>query len=259
MFQEPGNPPISAESFTQLPAGWHNMIKALVHHLNTALVVMRSNSKRIKEILPELFQGYHLALEGQLLEPQLNKRQLNVDTVDLENIITQELDFLDTLHAYSKALLAGPTEPPFYVAAFVQDYLAQYPWKEEQQQFFNLNLQYDFQTNCGSSFMQALMWNLLQIGISHINAEEKGEIDIWAQEESHYDVFHFKIRGKIWRVDTLVRSFDNFFMMHNTKMIPGLGFCRLKWLYMGGDILSQVEPQQYAHFIVKFPRPTVTT
>ncbi|HEX4045558.1 MAG TPA: hypothetical protein VHZ76_07830 [Gammaproteobacteria bacterium] len=61
----------------------------------------------------------------------------------------------------------------------------------------------------------------------------------------------FKI---IARKQIKVRIFERFFSTQNGKIVPGLGFCRLALLQMGGNIFCDAIKGESTDFIIKFPK-----
>ena len=228
---------------------WPRGMEHIRHDLAGFASSIRIDNNWLEKAMPDLLKGYQLAVQHQLLEPSIEEKVLqaigNAPT-DLRNTLEKLFEYLQAIGSYRQSLIAPQTPPPFYVCALIETLLTQYPWESpEQRKCVQVNTASDFQVQCETSLIQALLWNFLEITLSQIALKKQGEIHIWAEEEAEYFVLHFKDTLGTTADRTLAQSFDACFLRRNGKMQLGLGFCQLQCLYLGGDIVYEIEKGKY--------------
>ncbi len=249
---------IDEEKSSKIATIWPRGMEHIRHDLAGFASSIRIDNNWLKKAMPDLLKGYQLAAQNQLVEPSIEAHLLqaieNAPT-ELGNTLEKFSDYLQALNVYSQNLSKPQTYPSFYVGALIQALLTQYPWETpEQRNTVQMNIASDFQVQCEESLIQALLWNFLEMALSQIALKKQGEIHIWMEEEPRYFVLHFKDTLGTTAEKTLAQSFDACFLRRNGKMQLGLGFCQLQCLYLGGDVVYEIEKGKYTQISVKFAK-----
>lgn len=236
---------------------WVRMVYCISHDLKTSLTALRLENGALEEVLPTLLDSYRLVDKNKLMEPVVSEQNLKglaTTCAAIEKNVDSIVDFLNLLHPYNKKLYSDESDPPLQLGACLQDILENYPLSDEQRSGVHLDGTYDFQFKGDAFFLRHLFFDLLDKALYRIKRMDKGEIHIWAEEEDNYFVLHFKDTAGGLDEKTLATVFNWFFAKRDGKIVPALGFCRLKWLHMGGDIVCNTLKDQYTDFVIKFPK-----
>lgn len=239
-----------------LLAAWTRMVNCVAHDVTTPLASIRLENSGLKKLLPKLLQGYQLAVQHKLIQPLIPPSYMDIldtSSVDIENHLNKIVDFLSLLRHYNQKLSVNENDPQVHLKACLPALLENYPFVDEQKSLIHLEEGEDFQFKGESFFIEYLFFNLIENALSHIQQMGQGEIYISTKKEKHYFVLHFKDTAGALDEKAATTVFDWFFIKRDGEVVPGLGFCRLKLLHMGGDIICEAVKNQYTEFSVKFP------
>ena len=236
---------------------WAQMINCVAHDITTPLASIRLENSALKKILPKVLEGYQLAVQHKLIEPLLSSSHLEVlesSCTDIENHIHKILDFLSLLRHYNQMLSGHANDPKLHLQVCLQTLLENYPFRDEERRLVHLEDTHDFQFQGESFFIEYLFFNLIENALSYIQRMNKGEIYLSTGKENHYFILYFKDTAGALDEKATATVFDSFFIKRDGEIVPGLGFCRLKLLHMGGDIVCKAVKNQYTEFMIKFPK-----
>ncbi len=248
---------LDKQTLDEILSAWIRMINCVAHDVATPLASIRLENDWLKKMLPKVLAGYELAVQHQLLAPQMDKQQLETIEVsidDIEHHVTKIVDFFSEVRGYTQALLPSKESSPFYVGAFIEEIVANYPIIKQHPNLLHVDKRIDFQFNSDGLFLNYLLQNLIEQASARIEMSHQGEMYIELEEDSHYFILHFKDTAEPLNEKALSRVFDSFLVKQDKHIIPGLGFCRLKWLQMGGDIVCSVNENDKTHFRVLFAK-----
>jgi two-component system CAI-1 autoinducer sensor kinase/phosphatase CqsS len=248
---------LDKQTVDEILSAWIRMIGCVAHDVATPLASIRLENNWLKKMLPKVLAGYELAVQHQLLAPQMDKQQLEtIETSidDIEQHVTKIVDFFSELRGHTQKLLPQKESSPFYVGAFIEETIANHPEMNKQPHLLHLDKQHDFQFHGDSLFLKYLLQDLIEQALSRIEMSRQGEMYIWLEDDSQYSILHFKDTADPLNRETVSRAFDSFLVKQDKHIIPGIGFCRLKWLQMGGDITCDVNANNETHFRVQFPK-----
>lgn len=240
----------------RLLEAWIGMMSCVAHDVATPLSSIRAENNQLQKILPKLLEVYELAVQHKLIEPQIKPSLLSALATSSEGIANQVdkvLDFFKVLRQYNKQLPANETDLPVPLGAYLHTLLERYPFSDEQRHWVHLegNTTVQFKED---PFIEYLFVNLIQIALSNIEQMGKGEIYIRIEEETEGFTLYFKNTAGAQDEVGAARAFGWYFVKYNGNTIPGLGFCRLKLLHLGGDITCAALKGEYTEFRVKFPK-----
>lgn len=236
---------------------WAQMINCVAHDITTPLASIRLENSALKKILPKVLEGYQLAVQHKLIEPLLSSSHLEVlesSCTDIENHIHKILAFLSLLRHYNQMLSGHANDPQLHLQVCLQTLLENYPFRDEERHLVHLEDTHDFQFQGESFFTEYLFFNLIENALSYIQRMNKGEIYLSTGKENHYFILYFKDTAGALDEKATATVFDSFFIKRDGEIVPGLGFCRLKLLHMGGDIVCKAVKNQYTEFMIKFPK-----
>ena len=185
--------------------------------------------KDLKESLSKITRG--IEMSNQLISMQLNNIQR--DKLDTSTFSIQSV----------KRLLKKTLE--------------EYPLKNNQKSLVCFNRDNDFSIWIEEVAFKNLIWNLLKNSFEFIDETGKGEINIWleqGEEKDNFNYLHLKDTAKGLYSKNFEKIFDNFYSDRKDGTGLGLAYCKLLMQTAGGDIMCKGKINEFAHFIVKFPK-----
>lgn len=242
----------------KLTQAWSCLIDCVSHDLKTPLLSTRMSADILAKIIPDLIQGYKLAVANKLIEDKVSVHYLKAADEQiihsLKNSLTNATNFLNLLHPLNQKLLSGSEEvKSVSIKKFLTQLIERYPFSHQNERnLLSLNLQPDFKVKFSETFLEPLLFNLLNNALRHISQEQKGEIFIWTEVQGNRHSLHFKDTAKGMDEDAVSCVFDRFFSLRDGKTVPGMGYCRLALLQLGGDILCHSIKGQFTHFTIIF-------
>lgn len=248
------------ERCLQIAEAWFNMVNSITHNITTPLVTARITAETVEGVLPELIEGYTLAVNRKLLKNTIPEKRLKMlkekAVSNIKHEITRIIDFLKLLYPYNQKLFSISQENTSLSAlSYLKDIYKKYPFSSEaESKIVEVKGDYDFDFDDRPPFMDWLFFNLMDNALTAIRDAGKGKISIWAEEDGDYNIIHFKDTGKGMNEDTLARVFYRFFSKRNNTTGPGLGFCRLALLQKGGDMNCSSIQDKHTDFMIKFPK-----
>ncbi len=255
--ESPGPEQAQRDKLTQ---AWSRLIDSISHDLKTPLLSMRMGVDVLAKILPDLVQGYKLAVAENLIKDSISIPYLKAAeeqlAPSLKKSLAASMNFLNLLHPLNQKLIPGTEEvKSISIKKFLTHLIKKYPFADKgEQKLLAINLQQDFNVKFPETFLEPLLFNIFNNALRHISQEEKGQIDIWSEVKDDHNLLHFKDTAKGMDEDAVSRVFDRFFSHREGKTVPGLGYCRLALLQIGGDILCQSIEKQTTLFTILFPK-----
>lgn len=142
------------------------------------------------------------------------------------------------------------------IRQLIEKTLADYPLKEGQQSLINSRMEDDFTVWVEEIAFKNLIWNLLKNSFEFIEETGRGDIFIWLEqggEKDDYNYLHVKdtAKGLYAKTDKI---FDSFYSERKDGFGVGLAYCRLLMEAAGGEIQCKGKANDFAHFIMKFPK-----
>lgn len=185
--------------------------------------------KDLKASLKKITRG--IEMSNQLISMQLNNIQR--DKFDTRSFI---------IHSMRDLLIKS---------------LEEYPLKESQKSLVKLQCDVDFLVWIDNVAFTNLLWNLLKNSFEFIEETGKGDISIWiskGDEKDDFNYLHVRDTAKGIYIKNHEKIFDGFYTERKEGTGVGLAYCKLLMEAAGGDIECKGKPDEFAHFIVKFPK-----
>ncbi|MEE9452108.1 MAG: PAS domain-containing sensor histidine kinase [Gammaproteobacteria bacterium] len=112
----------------------------------------------------------------------------------------------------------------------------------------------DFNFHGDERLAKHVLWNLLNNALHYIKIEKKGKITLWLEDDADNNYLYFKDTAKGMPAGMAAKVFDQFYSKRHGGTGLGLSLCQMAMQAFGGDITCQAEEDQYAQFILRFPR-----
>lgn len=140
------------------------------------------------------------------------------------------------------------------MASCVEKALNRYPFQKNEENLVNFNRDNDFSFYGDEIALVHVLFNLLKNSLYFIQAEKKGQIDIWFSAEKGYNVLNFKDTAKGIAKSELSKIFDKFYTTtrHGTGL--GLSYCVTVIEEMGGKVLCESTLHEFILFKILLPK-----
>lgn len=239
---------------------WFTSIAQLSHALATKMATLQLKQQALQKIFPSLLKGYHLAVEHHLMADEIDSKMLKrVDSIkNLDEQILPMFELLEQISHYARQTVHS--DAMAIQTSSVQQCLAHLmttqPFEQNAQyHFIKIDLSQDFELKYPVLFFDASIRHFLTAAWQRILQSGLGDIRIWVSNENGYHVFNIQETGQSWTPDQFVNLFDRFIFEYDDKTRPGLGFCRLAMLYIGGDIVCHAaHDKEGVHFKIMIPK-----
>lgn len=239
---------------------WPTAIEQLSHILATKMATLQLKQQGLQKVIPSLVKGYLLAVEDHLVEDELSEKIFNrLD--DMQNLDAQLMPMFDLLNQFNDysshiASFKSVEIPQLNADQCLIDLVKNYPFdNDEQRDLIKCDVHQNFKFEFSLLFIESLLHHLLKITLQYVLKNGSGDIDIWVSEEIDYYIFNFKNKGLSLSEEQYNKLFNNFLFESYDKTRPGLGFCRLALIHIGGDVVCDLNNiDQYTHFKILFPK-----
>lgn len=229
----------------------------IAHELRTPLLGIKSGAQALVKYLPELFQGYQLAKEQELIATPLRSRRIT----QLEGVsdrIISEIDYANTIidmllvKAGRENSLKNSVLEPCSMADCINEAITRYPFKSPRERTLIAYIG-DFQFNGSKLLMQHVLFNLMKNALYVIATAQRGEIKIWTELGDKFNFLHFKDTAVGMTSQQLSQLFNHFYTTTFMGTGIGLSFCKLVMNGFGGNIICDALEGEYTLFTLSFP------
>lgn len=230
---------------------------SMAHELRTPLRAIESGATGIENYLPEMFDAYKIAKNAGLEIPFIAPMQFKSLSKIIEHIKIETrasfavIDML-LMNTNSSAI----DESKFKIHSMgqcIKDALLRYPLDDEEKSKIHWK-KCDFSYHGDDTLMTHVIFNLLKNALHYLQAANKGEIQIWCDQNENFNILHFKDTSAGIDADILPHIFDRFYSRTRHGTGVGLAFCKLVMKSFGGDITCQSIKGEYSDFQLFFPR-----
>ncbi|KTD21745.1 sensor histidine kinase/response regulator LuxN [Legionella londiniensis] len=226
-------------------SGMRLLAGSLAHDLRTSLASIHLQAELQETIIKKL-NNPDLQMD---LKKSLNKI---IRGIEMGNqLISMQLNNIQHEKFDTKKFTIQPID------VLLRKTLNEYPLKAEQISLIQADLSNNFLIWIEEVAFKNLIWNLLKNSLDYIEEVGKGDISIWLEEGPEGDDFNYlNVRDTAKGIYPrhAEKIFQSFYSDRQGGTGVGLAYCKLLMKAAGGDIYCQGSLNQYAHFILKFPK-----
>lgn len=232
----------------------------IAHELRTPLLGIRSGISGLKRYVPQLLEGYELAVKHGLPVRRIRAAHYR-ELVPVLHRVEAETHYsniiIDMLLLNSSRTAVDPEEfHTVSMAECVDAALTRYPFKSsEERQKIHWEPKQDFTFWGSDVLMVHVLFNLIKNALQFIAEVGKGEITIWVERDPAGHRLHFHDSGRGIEPEKLSHIFDRFYtsMAAGGGAGIGLAFCEMVMRSFGGDITCRSRYGQFTEFVMFFP------
>lgn len=231
----------------------------VAHEMRTPLAAIRNQATGISSYLPELLEGYRLAVENKLMKASISGSHLNVLSGISERIaneVNKSNVMIDMMLASSSMERAEAIVfERFFIGACITEALERYPFEAGEKEKISVAVAEDFEFVGSDTLLIFVLFNLLKNSINALKESGKGEIHIQAKSASGRNFFTITDTGSGIPKKALPHVFDMFYSMrhHGSGTGVGLSFCKKVMEAFNGSIRCDSIEGQLTTFTLEFP------
>lgn len=209
------------------------------------------------------FASIHLQAELQsLLIEKLNNPDLQLDLKESLNKIIHGIEIGNQLITMQLNNIQREKFDTSYfdilsIKQLLETTLNEYPYREGQKNLIRSQIDIDFSVWIEEIAFKNLVWNLLKNSLDFISEMGKGEVTIWlteGEEKDNFNYLHIRDTAKGLYPKNTEKIFESFYSERKGGTGVGLSYCKLLMKAAGGDIICKGKLNNFAHFIIKFPK-----
>lgn len=229
---------------------------SIAHEMRTPLASIAAGASNLGKFLPIYDKAYLLAVEAELMPPQINPRQheriKDIPTI-MEKVSYNAQNIIDML-------LMKVREPQTIeldqcsMSKCISTALEQYPLRTREHSAIQWNGVKDFIFLGKEEMFLHIFFNLLKNSLHQIYFVQNGKINIWTDANETHNLLHFKDNGKGISKKILTNIFDRFVSGTEFGTGMGLAYCKMAMNSFGGDIECNSAEGSGAEFIMSFPK-----
>ena len=205
------------------------LIDCIIHDLTTPILTIQLQGCGLNDLLPSLLKAYHLALDHQLMEPEITRPMLkgleNSSNFNVKEGAEKLMDFVKKLAEYRKQVIVDlQSIEPLSIKQVIEDWLTQYSLLDFNNcAVLTVDIKQDFTFKCPPPFMPRLLSLILENALFCIKETGKGKdnIQVWTSQDNFYNLLHFKWTGSGMPECQHTDVFRRFFSKQNDQITPG--------------------------------------
>lgn len=230
----------------------------VAHEVRTPLANIRLQAVAAAQWWPELYEGYRLAVQNKLIEPNLPPDAMRL-MENLSRSITRQVDrsnvVIDLILASARMEeIDSGTFAAHSIRHCVSEALEGYPFVFGEKDKVNITGLGDFRFHGSETLVVYVIFNLLRNSLYAIKAAGRGDITISTSSASGWNALVITDTGTGIPAVALPRIFDTFF---TTKKGGGAGlglaFCKRVMASFGGRIHCDSTEGRFTTFTLEFP------
>lgn len=231
----------------------------VAHEMRTPLATIRNQATGISNYLPDLLEGYRLAVENKLMQASISGSHLNIlsgISERIENEVNKSNVMIDMMMASSsmecsKAIVFER----FFIGACIAEALDRYPFEAGEKEKVSVAIAEDFEFLGSDTLLVFALFNLLKNGIHALKESGKGEIQIQARSANGRNFITITDTGTGIPKNSLPHVFDMFYSMKRQGGGSGVGlsFCKKVMEAFNGSIRCSSVEGELTTFTLEFP------
>lgn len=232
---------------------------SIAHEIQNPLAGIRSSAEVAQIVVRKALTAYEKDIEANLIETSVSKTPPEKISTYLKKIVSK----VNTANAYIAMQLANMRADRIDTSEFtscsinrvIKEALEMYHFEDEaQRDLVHWQNNEDFSFYGSQRLTKHILLNLLSNALHYITETSKGEIIIWLGSDEQYNYLYFKDTAKGMPAEIAANVFNQFYSKRKNGTGLGLSLCQMVMVSYGGDISCVAEENQYAQFILKFPK-----
>ena len=229
---------------------------SIAHEMRTPLASIAAGASNLGKFLPIYDKAYLLAVEAELMPPQINPRQhdrIKDIPAIMEKVSYNAQNIIDMLLMKVREAQTIELEQ-CSMSKCINAALEQYPLRTREHSAIRWNNVKDFNFLGKEEMFLHIFFNLLKNSLHQIYFVQNGTIDIWTDASETHNLLHFKDNGKGISKKILTNIFDRFVSGTEFGTGMGLAYCKMAMNSFGGDIECNSSEGSGAEFVMSFPK-----
>lgn len=231
----------------------------IAHEIRTPLATIHNQASGISRHLPDLVQGYRLAVDHGLMQPSMGAKELNYLS-DMSGRISEEVRKSNVM--IDMILASGAMEQPealsferHFIGACIDEALESYPFEVGEKDRIKVEVAENFEFIGSNTLMVFVLFNLLKNAMHALKTSRVGCVRILAQQSDGHNLLLITDTGSGIPGHVLPRIFDPFFSTKSQSGGIGLGlhFCKKVMTAFKGSIECKSVEGAYTTFVLEFP------
>jgi len=231
----------------------------IAHEMRTPLTTIRNQSRVLAKGLPELLEGYRLAVENGLHMPLMRPEMLSYldklpSHIDVE--VVRSTFIVDMMLATARnGALDHAHFSAHSVKQCVDEALARYPFDHDMRNKVAVTRQDDFSFHGCDVLLVYVLYNLLKNALHAIQSAGYGEIEIAFYAIGNKNVLTVSDSGPGIPEHVRPQIFDPFYTTRSSRGGTGMGlaFCKRVLTSFSGTIRCESQPGRHTCFSLEFP------
>lgn len=226
-------------------SGMRMLASSIAHDLRTPLASIYLQAE-LQEIMLKKIKNSEIRKD---LQESLNKITRGIETSN--RLISMQLSNIK----HNKFNTRNFTI--YSIKNLIERSLDDYPLKETQKSLIQVSNENNFSIWLEELAFKNLLWNLLKNSLEYIEEMGKGVISIWLEigsEKDNFNYLHVRDTARGLYSKNFEKVFESFYSERKDGTGLGLAYCKLLMQDAGGDIFCKGKLNEFAHFIVKFPK-----
>ncbi|NKB47239.1 MAG: PAS domain-containing protein [Legionellales bacterium] len=229
------------------------------HEMKTPLAGIKLTTQLIQQSFKKLGQGYKLATDANLIADPLTNDQLKNISSLLSKSVTQidraSIMISMQLNNIRHNQFDKKSFSNFPITSVINEAIAHYPFKEEEQKVLTTDLEHDFVLRGDKILLQHVLWNLLKNALYHIYEEGKGKIHIHLERSESFNILYFNDTAKGMTQQQVDLIFNDFYSVGKSEGTGlGLTFCKSVMRAFGGQIHCRAKLGEFTEFTLLFTK-----
>jgi len=229
---------------------------SIAHELRTPLRTISLAVSSIKDFFPALLETLQIAKKENLPVPLTVRDYETMLTAcdDIESETQASFTVINMLLMNVSQSISTSDLKTCSINHCIDEAIRRYPFDIDEAKLVHWDHhEDDFLFKGKELLIIHVLFNLMKNAFYQIKSARKGDIHIWIEKGTKYNLLHFKDTAKGISPKILPHIFDRFFTKtyHGTGI--GLAFCQVVMENLGGKITCDSVEGKYAEFILYFP------
>lgn len=231
---------------------WHQTFVELSHDMANKLAIIRCKSHFLGGVVPQLQQGYDLALQHKLIEPSIDVSDADYlkEAINLEVQVKPLFDLLNVLQTFSESL---NSHKKLSATDCIQKTLDLYPFEKNAKSEVMFTPKYDFDLPVSSLFIDAIITHFLYASFQNTKVEARKKITITVSREEDMNRICCKMDTADIKASYFNYLAEQCLITYMGKTLPGILFCKLPFFKIHGHLDIKIQEDQSLEMVMTFP------